>query len=65
METARPPIRAQRAPIAFRSAVASWRFGKPIFYHAVDVGSGGLRVLAMHLLPIQPDAKFVHIHGGL
>jgi hypothetical protein len=86
-ETARPPIRAQCAPIAFRSAVAlrsadstdvtasfprgqakptaSWRLGEPGCYHAVDVGPASLWVLAMHPLPIELDAKFMHFQGGL
>jgi hypothetical protein len=28
-------------------------------------GLSCLRVLMVHPLPVQPDAKLVHIHGGL
>jgi hypothetical protein len=44
---------------------ASWRFGKPGSHHAINVGPASVRVLTVHPLPVQPDAKFVHTHGGL
>jgi hypothetical protein len=44
---------------------ASWRFRKPGFHHTIDVRPVGVRVLTVHPLPVQPDAKFVHADGGL
>jgi len=45
-------------------ATAGW-LGKPGFHHAIDVGPASVRVLTVHPLPVQPDAKLVHVHGGL
>jgi hypothetical protein len=44
---------------------AARRLGEPVFHHAINVSTVGLRVLAVHPLPVQADAKFVHVHGGL
>jgi hypothetical protein len=42
-----------------------WRFAEPGLHHAIDVGSVGPWMFAMHPLPVQSDAKFMHFHGGL
>lgn len=42
-----------------------WGFGEPGFHHSVDVGGVGSGMLAVHPLPVQSDAEFVHVHGGL
>jgi hypothetical protein len=44
---------------------AAWRLGEPGFHHTIEVGAVGLWVLAVHPLPVQTDAKLVHVHGGL
>lgn len=31
----------------------------------IDVGSVGCWMFAVHPLPVQSDAKFMHFHGGL
>jgi hypothetical protein len=44
---------------------AARRLGKPGFHHTIEVGAVGLWVLAVHPLPVQTDAKLMHVHGGL
>jgi hypothetical protein len=42
-----------------------WWLGEPSFHHAIDVAAVGLWMLAVHPLPVEPDAKLMHVHGSL